>query len=134
MNKTELTQNQQFYAEWLSKPSFERDPRTQKALAEMMGVTEATLCNWKKLPEVMEHRSTVLSGSGQDLVPEAVGVLKGMLRSNSNQTMLKAAQEVLNRYGESSKSSLVITSLKDVWDKYDNIKITCPHCGKSIEL
>jgi hypothetical protein len=137
-DSTGLNHQQQVFAEWLSQPSFERHPKTQVELAQLLGVSEATLCNWKKIPEVLEYRNSILAGSGKDLVPEAVGALKGMLRSNSNQVVLKAAQEILDRWGESSGQSLVITSLKDVWDKHEKdmkpTKIKCPHCGKEIKL
>ena len=136
MAKVELNNQQKVFAEWLAQPSFERSPKTQRELAQKLGVSQATLCNWKQIPELFEYRNTVLAGSGTDLVPEAVGVLKGMLRSSSNQVMLKAAQEILDRWGESTKQSIILSSLKDVWDKYgkDKITVKCPHCKKEIGI
>ena len=38
------------YIDWLLQPRDLREPATQKALAELLGVTEQTLRNWRKEP------------------------------------------------------------------------------------
>ncbi len=37
---------------WLTTPPHDRQPRTQKALAEELGVSERTIRDWKERPEV----------------------------------------------------------------------------------
>ena len=54
---------------WLGLPEMSRVPRTQKELAEKLGLSEVTLANWKKLPEVQEiaKNSLQLMAMGHNL-------------------------------------------------------------------
>lgn len=50
------TANQRAFLDWLSLPTRERLPLTQKMLADELGVREETLCRWKQLPGFEDER------------------------------------------------------------------------------
>lgn len=113
-----LSPEQINFAEWLALPSFERIPKKQQELAAQLHVTEQTLCNWKKLPEIWQVRDEAMDSIGKELVPEAIGTLKNMMQKGNTQQAFQAAKEILDRYAEPIKHLHVITSLKDLWEAY----------------
>lgn len=42
------------FVAWICTPKFERSPRTQKELADLLGVAERTVQRWRKDPRVQE--------------------------------------------------------------------------------
>lgn len=115
--RRKLKPEQIILAEWLALPSFERVPKTQKELGEQLGVSDETIKNWKKIPEVWLVRDECMSTLGKELVAEAMGTLKQMMKKGGPQAY-QAAKDILDRYAEPIKHMHIITSLKDLWEQY----------------
>jgi hypothetical protein len=62
-NDKEWSANQRKFMEWLSLPSVERDPFTQRAFADVLGVGEVTLSRWRKLPGFMAEVQNLITAS-----------------------------------------------------------------------
>ncbi len=62
---------------WLSLPKRLRRPRTQRDLAERLGVTEATLDEWKRLPGFQD---AVNAGIAALTVGEVADVVAALVR------------------------------------------------------
>lgn len=54
-NYNELTANKKAFVDWLATPEFERDIKTQRQLAEKLGVSEVTLSRWKKDNDIIHN-------------------------------------------------------------------------------
>ena len=106
-------------AEWLAIPLIERQPKTQAELAIQLGVTEATLCNWKHNPELWDYRDKLLRQTGKDLVPEALRVIKDLLESPNSKVALEAAKDILSRWSDPRKSAHIIATLKELYQLHD---------------
>ena len=122
-DKTELARSklkpeQIFFGEWLATPSAQREPATQVLLAKQFGINEATLCNWKKIPELRYVIDDILGLRGRELVPEAIAKLKDCLNSTDAKVAFEAAKDILNRWGEVSKHGTIIASIKDLYEHY----------------
>ena len=107
------------FAEWLATPSIERQPKTQTALAEQLGVTEVTLSNWKHNPELWEYRDKLLRQTGKDLVPEALKKVGELLASDNSKVALEAAKDILSRWSDPKRSAHIVTTLKDLYQLHD---------------
>ena len=110
-----LKPEQVLFAEWLALPIKMRNPLTQTALAEQLGVTTATLINWKKIPELWEYRDSLLRQYGKDLVPEALRKIEELLTSQNSKVALDAARDILSRWAEPIRHAHIISTLKDLY-------------------
>ena len=110
-----LKEGQITFATWLATPITERQPKTQTQLAEQLGVTEATLCNWKKSSELWDYRDNLLRHQGKDLVPEALKVIEGLLHSENSKVALDAAKDILSRWSDPKRSAHLVTTLKELY-------------------
>lgn len=127
---TILKPNQIIFAEWLATSQLERQPKTQTELALQLGVTEATLINWKKLPELWDYRDSILRHAGKDLVPEALKVMAGILKQaeqnlkenrlpENSKVALETAKDVLSRWSDPKRSAHIVATLKDMYRDID---------------
>ena len=115
--RRKLKPEQVAFAEWLATPKDERVPKLQKEFAEQIGVADITVKLWKRIPEIWMVRDEVMDAAGRELVPEALGTLKRILKSDSQQA-IKAASDILSRYAEPVRKSPIIVTLKDLWNAY----------------
>lgn len=118
-NIVQLKPLQMAFAEWLATPVTEREPKTQKALAEQLGVTPDTLVDWKKLPEVWDYRDSILRQTGKDLVPEALKKLKELLESPYDRVSMDACKDILSRWSDPKKSATIVATLKELYQQHD---------------
>ena|SRR6476661_5544461 len=66
-NVKNWTPNQHRFLDWLSLPTIMREPLYQSMLAKELGVTEETLCRWKKVEGFEEERQRrIIARMGQD--------------------------------------------------------------------
>jgi len=112
-----LTAKQIIFAEWLAMPSRAREPRLQQALAAQLSVSEQTICRWKRIPEVVAVRNEIANAAGVDLVPEAIQALREELKKGGQYT-IKAAESILDRYGEVAKGSQIATTLRELIERF----------------
>lgn len=84
-------QRERFIA-WLRLPKAARQPGTQAALAEYLGISEHTLSVWRDSPEVRKGVAGGGVNAMQDLIPKAVEKIDASLDSFDS---LPAAQTVL---------------------------------------
>lgn len=111
-----LTTDQILYAEWLALPTMERSPRSKDAFAATIGVSPPTLYNWEKLPELWDHRDSILRQYGKDLVPLAMRVIKQSLQQTENRKVaLDAARDVLSRFADPARTAKLIVTLQDMY-------------------
>jgi hypothetical protein len=106
-------------AEWLATPIVERQPKTQKELAMQLGVSEATLCNWKQDPEIWEYRDKLLRQAGKDKVPDAIKKVGDLMDCENKKVELEAAKDILSRWSDPRKSAHIITTLKELYQLHD---------------
>lgn len=64
----------QFVA-WYATPRQFREPKTQKGLAELVGVCEDTLTDWKRNPQFWPLVQQALADWIKDRVPDVIGGL-----------------------------------------------------------
>jgi len=98
-------------------PSRAREPRLQQALAAQLSVSEQTICRWKRIPEVVAVRNEIANAAGVDLVPEAIQALREELKKGGQYT-IKAAESILDRYGEVAKGSQIATTLRELIERF----------------
>lgn len=60
------------FAAWCATPRETRQPKTQKELAESIGISEDTLCNWKKHPQFFPITRYFINRWIQERVPEVL--------------------------------------------------------------
>lgn len=63
------------FAAWCATPRETRQPKTQKELAGLMGVSEDTLCLWKKHPQFFSVSRYFIDQWIQERVPEVLAGL-----------------------------------------------------------
>ena len=114
-----LTVEQVRFAEWLSLPSTGRHPSTQRELSKEIGISEQSLCEWKKIPEIRDIMDDALGAQGREAVPEAIGVLRQGLKSNNQKIALDSAKTILDRWGEVAKRGSIIASIKDMYERFN---------------
>lgn len=106
-------------AEWLATPDTERQPKTQKDLAIQLGVTEATLCNWKQNPELWEYRDRLLRLAGKDKVPDAIKKVGDLMNCENKKVELEAAKDILSRWSDPRREAHIVTTLKELYQLHD---------------
>ncbi len=73
--------------------------RTQKEIAEILHVTEATICNWKKNEEFTAEYTSSLKNSMKDVAARAFNTEIALLKARSEMVRLMAAKDILDRAG-----------------------------------
>jgi hypothetical protein len=87
--------------EWTATPSKLRDPKTEKALAERLGVSDRTLRNWKKKPGFSEEVRRLCRSLLEDKISEYYYALSQEAMKGSL-THIKLVLELLGEYTEHS--------------------------------
>jgi len=116
--RSRLSADQIAFAEWLALPFMERQPKHQKDLAAQLGISEKTLTEWKKIPEIWEVRDSVISTKGKELVSEAMAVMEKVLKSPNLKLASEAARDILDRWAEPTKHAHIVATIKDMYDRY----------------
>lgn len=80
---------------WLALPKAERQPKTQKALAESIGIDPATLSDWKHLPGFMD----AVNGLARELVKHDVAEVLSVIRREAKKANLPYVNMVLAMAG-----------------------------------
>lgn len=84
-NDKDWSANQRRFMEWLSLPSVEREPLTQRAFATALGVGEVTLSRWRKLPGFMAEVHKLITASLGDDYYDVMYSFKQEARKGSYQ-------------------------------------------------
>lgn len=72
---------------------------TQKQIAAEIGVSEATICNWKKDIEFMTEYNEVMKESMLMVAAKAFNTMNRLLSARSEKVRLLAAKDLLDRAG-----------------------------------
>jgi len=63
------------FIEWIATPQYLREPKFQKDLAELIGVSEDTLTDWKRHPQFPLLLQSKISAWIKERVPDVIGAL-----------------------------------------------------------
>ena len=83
------------WAAWCLQPEDKREPKTQRELALVLGVTEQTLINWRKVPENQDSVSDEAAYLAQ--------VRKQAFKDNPNPLMVKLYGQLTGHLVEKSE-------------------------------
>lgn len=72
---------------------------TQRAIAEEIGVTQATICNWKKDPIFQAELQEALRVSVRDIAARALKEQEKLLEAKNEMVRFMAARDILDRAG-----------------------------------
>ena len=95
--------------------------KTQKEISEILHVSEATICNWKKNDEFKSDYTSSLKNSMKDVAARAFRTEISLLKARSETVRLMAAKDILDRAGFkpdeninlSGESVVLINDLKE---------------------
>lgn len=73
--------------------------RTQKQIAELLNVSEASICNWKKNNDFMAEYTSSLQYSMKDVAAKAFHTEIKLLSARSEMVRLMTAKDILDRAG-----------------------------------
>lgn len=73
--------------------------KTQKEISEILHVSEATICNWKKNDEFKSDYTSSLKNSMKDVAARAFRTEVSLLKARSETVRLMAAKDILDRAG-----------------------------------
>lgn len=73
--------------------------RTQKEIAKVINISQATICNWKKTKEFMSEYTSSLKDSMKDVAARAFRTEVSLLGARSEMVRLMAAKDILDRAG-----------------------------------
>lgn len=93
-----LSHEQRLFLEWLALPKSERVPRTQRLLADKIGVVEDTLCQWKKKPGFID----LVNLYARELVKDDIAEVLGVVRKQAKKGNLPYVNMVFAMSGMSS--------------------------------
>ena len=116
----QATEYQQFI-EWIALPAKEREPKTQKELAERFGLSEWTLSQWKLRDGFWPAVETIRKDWGKTRTPE---VLHGLYTKalGGNAAEVKLWFEIVEGFIPKSKSDINATT-KDITDEAFTLKL-----------
>jgi len=69
------------FAKWCATPSWSREEKTQKEFAELIGVSQDTLGDWKKHPNFWPLVWQFLRDRMQEQIPDVIEGLYGKIAS-----------------------------------------------------
>jgi hypothetical protein len=75
--------NQLQFMVWLALPKAERKPTTQQKLALEIGVDQATLSDWKRIPGFRDEVNRMAREFVKDDVPEVLGTIRRFAKQGS---------------------------------------------------
>lgn len=82
---------------------------TQTEVANEIGVTTVTLCNWKKEPEFMESYKAALWERLGNAVPDAINTLVNLSKNAKNENIRYAAsKDLVDRLGFKPDESIKV--------------------------
>lgn len=97
--------NQLKFIEWLALPKAQRKPKTQAGFAELIGMHETTLSDWKKIPGFMAEVTTIAREQLRDALSDVYGALVKRALDGDVQA-IKLALEVSGEYTPKQKVDL----------------------------
>lgn len=94
------------FIEWLAVPASRREPRTQDAMAEHLGVRGSTLSQWKRDPRIVSAMRAKIKGvlTVSDL-PDIVDTLKEQAFNPENPRSVQASKLLIEMMQESDADS-----------------------------
>ncbi len=123
LNSSEKTANRaalmQQFAEWLLLPLAARDeaglPRRQKGMAELLGVSQATLSVWKKDEKFQQFvGSHIRANFGAERLSKVIDALFETATEGQSASQVSAAKTLLGWYEtERSASATELSELSD---------------------
>lgn len=82
---------------------------SQKQISKELGVSEQTICKWKKSPEFIDEYKLALWGKVGDAAPGAISTLIYLsTKAKSEATRLAAAKDLLDRLGFKPDESIKV--------------------------
>jgi predicted transcriptional regulator len=81
---------------------------TQKAIAGMLKITPATICNWKKDDEFRTECTAALRESIRDVAAKAFQTQTALLKAKSEMVRYMAAKDVLDRAGFKAEDKVAV--------------------------
>ena len=93
------------FVEWLALPVKEREPKTQKELAEQLGLSEWTLSQWKLRDGFWPEVEAIRKGWGKGKTTE---VLNGLYQKalSGNASEVKLWMQIMENFAEKNKTDL----------------------------
>ena len=88
--------------------------RTQKEIAEILHISEASICNWKKNDEFINEYTVSLKNSMKDVAAKAFNTEIKLLSARSEMVRLMAAKDILDRAGFKADEKLTLESTAKV--------------------
>lgn len=83
--------------------------RTQRQIAEILHVSEATICNWKKNENFKAEYTLTLKENMKDVAAKAFNTMMGLLRAKSEMVRFLAAKDILDRAGFKADDNINIS-------------------------
>lgn len=84
--------------------------KSQKEIAGILNVSEATICNWKKNDEFTNEYTSSLKNSMKDVAAKAFNTEVKLLKARSEMVRLMAAKDILDRAGFKPDDNINISS------------------------
>ena len=88
--------------------------KTQKEISDIINVTEATICNWKKNDDFMSEYTASLKSSMKNVAAKAFQTEIKLLSARSEMVCLMAAKDILDRAGFKADEKLMLESTAKV--------------------
>ena len=117
-NAKEWSREQQQFIFWLAHPKPERVPKTQKELALVIGVDQATLSDWKHLPGFFETVNTLSRELVKHDIPDVLGTVRARAKKGElayvNMVLAMAGMAVDVEAAGKGPSDTVVKILRNV--------------------
>jgi hypothetical protein len=115
----DISVEQRKFIEWWATPSKLRAPVRATALAEILGVTDRTLRNWRDRPEIRAARDKLVRARLEDKLP---GIIEGLgsKAEAGEAAQVKMALELLGWYVERNETSGTLKIQIEYVDTDDN--------------
>lgn len=104
----DLNDRQLEFVVWSATPEKYRNPRTQRELAGVLGVSEPTLWRWSKNPKVIQATRWMVMHQAGD--PERIGQILDILYQIAND-----ATEATGKRVEAAREFLAAVGVKQMW-------------------